>query len=247
MTMTDEVWMKRKRRLQTEQEWRSCEYLYPLIRLLDPDLVEARKLRLFTTACVRHLCGDPNLGEDGWVVEALEHQADAPPTPDEVRRVAAALREVRLRCTAVMGGMYWQASVDYKEEPETDPWRVAMSTAEAVIIAAGWRARRDAGLMDQRPEGEDYATEERSVCELTRCIFGNPFRPVAFLPEWRTITAVALANLMYESRDFGTMPILADALQDAGCENEDILSHCRDADQVHVRGCWAVDLVLGKE
>ena len=51
---------------------------------------------------------------------------------------------------------------------------------------------------------------------------------------------------MYESRDFGAMPILADALQDAGCDNDDMLNHCRDEQQAHVRGCWVVDLVLGK-
>jgi hypothetical protein len=69
---------------------------------------------------------------------------------------------------------------------------------------------------------------------------------VAFDPAWRTPTAVALAKQMYESRDFGAMPILADALQDAGCDSAEVLSHCRDAKQVHVRGCWVVDLVLGK-
>jgi hypothetical protein len=84
------------------------------------------------------------------------------------------------------------------------------------------------------------------VCEIARDIFGNPFRPVAFDPAWRTDTAVALAKQMYESRDFSATPILADALQDAGCENEDVLSHCRDANGVHVRGCWVVDLILGK-
>ena len=51
---------------------------------------------------------------------------------------------------------------------------------------------------------------------------------------------------MYEAREFGAMPILADALQDAGCDNEDILSLCRDTSLTHVRGCWVVDLVLGK-
>ena len=55
-----------------------------------------------------------------------------------------------------------------------------------------------------------------------------------------------LARTMYDSREFSAMPILADALQDAGCDNDDILAHCRDANQVHVRGCWVVDLVLGK-
>ena len=53
------------------------------------------------------------------------------------------------------------------------------------------------------------------------------FRPVTFAPEWRTDTAVALARQMYESRDFSAMPILADALQDAGCDNDDVLNHCR--------------------
>lgn len=82
---------------------------------------------------------------------------------------------------------------------------------------------------------------------LVRDIFGNPFRPAAFLPDWRTDTAKPLARQMYESREFSAMPILADALQDAGCDNYDILSHCRDANATHVRGCWVVDLVLGKE
>jgi hypothetical protein len=74
---------------------------------------------------------------------------------------------------------------------------------------------------------------------------GNPFRPVSFSPDWRTDTAVSLARQMYEAREFSAMPILADALQDAGCDNDDVLAHCRDTKQVHVRGCWVVDGVLG--
>jgi len=84
------------------------------------------------------------------------------------------------------------------------------------------------------------------IAPLIRDIFGNPFRPVAFSPDWRTSTAVAIARQMYDSRDFSAMPILADALQDAGCDNADILDHCRGP-VPHVRGCWVVDLVLGKE
>jgi hypothetical protein len=81
---------------------------------------------------------------------------------------------------------------------------------------------------------------------IIRCIFCNPFRPVAFDPNWRTTTSLAIAQQMYDSRDFAAMPILADALQDAGCDNTDILDHCRGASP-HVRGCWVVDLVLGNE
>jgi hypothetical protein len=76
-------------------------------------------------------------------------------------------------------------------------------------------------------------------------IFGNPFKPVSFDPSWRTSTVVSIAQGMYESRDFSPMPLLADALQDTGCQNEDILNHCR-GDGPHVRGCWVVDLMLGK-
>jgi hypothetical protein len=92
--------------------------------------------------------------------------------------------------------------------------------------------------------------ESQDCCRLLRDIFGDrgavltePF----WRAEWRTDTAMSLARQMYESREFSAMPILADALQDAGCDNDDILSHCRDTALTHVRGCWVVDLVLGKE
>src|SRR5262245_21894182 len=68
----------------------------------------------------------------------------------------------------------------------------------------------------------------------------------AFPPAWRTDTAVSLARQMYELGDFSLMPILADALQDAGCDNDELLNHCRGPGP-HVRGCWVVDLVRGKE
>ena len=77
-------------------------------------------------------------------------------------------------------------------------------------------------------------------------IVGPSPMPFTFNPAWRTDTAVAIARGMYESREFSAMPILADAIQDAGCDNEVILKHCRDRKQKHVRGCWVVDMVLGK-
>ena len=82
---------------------------------------------------------------------------------------------------------------------------------------------------------------------LLREIFGNPFQPVRIRKEWLTATVVALARGIYDERAFDRMPILADALQDAGCDNDDILDHLRDANAPHVRGCWGSDLVLGKE
>jgi hypothetical protein len=81
---------------------------------------------------------------------------------------------------------------------------------------------------------------------LLREVFGNPFRPVAPEPSWLTSDVLALARGIYEEKAFDRMPILADALQDAGCANEDVLNHCR-SEQTHVRGCWVLDLLLGKQ
>jgi hypothetical protein len=63
---------------------------------------------------------------------------------------------------------------------------------------------------------------------------------------WNGGTVRRLAEAMYEARDFGNMGILADALLDAGCADEDLLAHCRSGGK-HVRGCWAVDALLGRQ
>jgi hypothetical protein len=86
--------------------------------------------------------------------------------------------------------------------------------------------------------------KERSMCGLLRCIFGNPFRPVVAEPSWRSPTVLRLSQGLYESRTFDDLPILGDALEDAGCTNAALLEHCR-SDGPHARGCWAVDLALG--
>jgi len=82
-------------------------------------------------------------------------------------------------------------------------------------------------------------------CEQFRDVAGNPFRPTAFNPRWRSETAIALASSIYAERAFDRLPILADALEEAGCDHAEVLSHCRGPGP-HVRGCWVVDLVLGK-
>ena len=99
-----------------------------------------------------------------------------------------------------------------------------------------------------RTHFEDSPDHEFAVrANILRDIFGNPFRPVAFNPAWHTSDVLLLAQGIYDDRAFDRMPILADALQDAGCDNEDVLNHCREVNATHVRGCWVVDLVLGKQ
>jgi hypothetical protein len=96
-------------------------------------------------------------------------------------------------------------------------------------------------------EGPAHELEEASQCHLVRDVFGPlRFRPVAVDPSWLTSTVTSLAAGIYADRAFDRMPILADALEEAGCDHADILTHCR-GDGPHVRGCWVVNLLLGKE
>jgi hypothetical protein len=100
-------------------------------------------------------------------------------------------------------------------------------------------------LASRRHTGFKHAPAE--FAGKLRDIFGNPFRPVSVEPSWLTSTVVALAEGIYQEKAFDRLPILADALMDAGCDNDDVLNHCRDPHATHVRGCWVVDSVLGKE
>jgi hypothetical protein len=99
------------------------------------------------------------------------------------------------------------------------------------------------GVNEQRSELKQITCE---LLNVVKDVVGNPFRPVTFDPRWRTSDVVGLAKAIYDDKAFERMPILADALMDAGCEDEVIIAHCR-GDGPHVRGCWVVDLVLGKE
>jgi hypothetical protein len=109
-------------------------------------------------------------------------------------------------------------------------------TAMALWLVGGWWPE-----VRRRWEGQELPASWRPLFED---VFGDAFRPVAFESAWRTDTAGSLARQMYESCEFSLMPILADALQDAGCVDAQLLRHCRGPGP-HIRGCWAVDLVLG--
>jgi hypothetical protein len=136
----------------------------------------------------------------------------------------------------------------------------AARAAEGLVdLEAGWppsplnstsnAARRARwGARDNNREGEPEAQ-----CGLLRCIFGNPCRPVLLKPSWQTPAVVALAQTAYDERilpagtlDPDHLAVLSDALEEAGCDSADLLAHLRGPG-THVRGCWVVDLLLGKE
>jgi hypothetical protein len=100
----------------------------------------------------------------------------------------------------------------------------------------------DRCLTGALPDDEHWTVQ----ASLLRCLFGNSFRPVPFHPDWRTPAVLSIARRAHAARDFEALPVLADALEDAGCDSAELLAHCR-AGGKHWRGCWAIDAVLGRE
>jgi hypothetical protein len=242
----------------TEAEWLACGDPARLLQFLQwhREPSSDRKARLFACACVRRVRRLLTDARSRRALEACEGYTEG-------RVTGEALRAAHLEAGAAFAEAQWAAEGDER----TTPARAALHLGVADDFSAAWSAdwsaaaagvaAREVGYeADPQTTGdweqynpaylEGRAAEERAQAVLLRDIFGNPFRSVTFSPSWRTDTAVALARQMYDARDFSAMPILADALQDAGCDSDDVLNHCRGPGP-HVRGCWVMDLVLGKE
>ncbi|AMV26973.1 hypothetical protein VT84_21405 [Gemmata sp. SH-PL17] len=211
----------------TEAEWLVCEASRTMLEFAQ-DRASARQLRLFAVACGRLVSHYQSYPQADSVFGLSEEYAD--------RKVdGTALRAARERARVDIEGV-----LSVNESVMRNTIRAAELTTED---DAAWAAEGVLGYVRVMLG----PISEWTLSRLARDIFGNPFRTVSFSPAWRTSMAVALAGQMYESRDFSAMPILADALQDAGCDDANVLDHCRDTNAPHVRGCWLVDLVLGKE
>jgi hypothetical protein len=125
-----------------------------------------------------------------------------------------------------------QAAMAYLEAA-----RAAESIRLADTLTEGLQPRSDW----QPPSPAELAVQ----CDFLRCIFGNPFRRSTLTAAWVTPTVRQLAAAVYDEPAFAALPILADALEDAGCTDQTILHHCRGP-QLHVRGCWVVEALLAK-
>jgi hypothetical protein len=121
--------------------------------------------------------------------------------------------------------------------------RAAANTARFAAVAVGKAVL--AATRDLQAERLARQAERRAQCRVLRDIEGNPFQAVALDPEWRTPTVLAIARRAHEDRDFAGLPVLADALEDAGCTDQRILTHCRRPSE-HVRGCWVLGAVLAR-
>lgn len=196
-----------------------------------------RRLRLFACACAR-MVWDFLPTDARSAVLIRERFAEGRATEADVRASA-----VRFAKGAEFSQLYaMNAAV-------ADPSDAARSAAKALASRAAGSAPPG------RPTTPEWGTAWSAVynaarthqAELVRDIFPPPGYAPRLEPDWRTSTVVALAQQMDSSGDFSAVPILADAIQDAGCYDEVMLDRCRARSQVHCRGNWVVDLVLGRE
>ena len=217
----------------TEAEWLAATDPMPMLKHLRGEASD-RKLRLVAVACCRriwHLLTDER---SRIAVDLAERDADGLVRETDLRESAQAANEAYRYGNPL--GPHDNAAYASVHVGGRDRWHSASSAAAYAAYAVRY------------PVGGEEAklAEQAHQTSLLRDIFGNPFRPVAIDPSWLTTDVRLLATGIYDDKAFDRMPILADALQDAGCTNDDILSHCR-SEGPHVRGCWVVDLLLGKE
>ena len=226
-----------------EAEWLACEHPDRLLDRLRGTRRD-RKLHMLSVAACRRV--RPLLTpRHQRMLEVAERYADGLVGDTEYRaRWREADAESRLAAQPSPTLLSYAVETALRSIPPAFP-SIASALSNAAR-AAGLAAReRVSESVSELVAEVEHESELRAQSALLRDIFGNPFRPVAFADSWRSETVVALASAIYAERAFDRLPILADALEEAGCDHPDVLVHCRGPGP-HVRGCWVVDLVLGK-
>jgi hypothetical protein len=217
----------------TEKEWLTTDNPTNLLNHVGAT-AHARKFRCVAAEVARTVRSEVDMlgGLGGRVIRAVEAYADG-------KLDDATAEQLRLAVRTYLSNHFETLSADQR----IGFAGVSHGLAEVPFVAA--HNTVDATL---RLRGIEYGAglpHARYVVDVIRCIVGNPFRPVACDPSWRTTTVVGLTDAIYTERAFDRLPILADALEEAGCTHPDVLAHCR-GDGPHARGCWVVDLILGK-
>lgn len=204
-----------------------------------------RKLRLFACACCRTMVWRMRVrAAYRRVVEAAEGFADGSINQEEL--ATAQLHRTGLPKPTWSNA--WFASVAMQATALDGPVEAARQAASNSLNAVRRDTRQVALNPGSAREDDSQRAWKHHQCSLLRDIFSNPFRPPSVDPawlSWNSGTVKKLAQAVYENRSFDRMPILADALEEAGCTDPDILGHCRGPGE-HVRGCWLVDLLLGR-
>ncbi|NBO91912.1 MAG: hypothetical protein EBV06_06320 [Planctomycetia bacterium] len=224
-----------------EHDWFFCREPTPMIQFLVQRSTNERKLRLLACACCRqvwHLLSDPHSRR---AVETAERYADGMASSLELARARAeALNAAGSGERQAAWAAYWAANT----KAGGPLWNSFAAAAGALVRqntasvgynhAAVWDAQQVVGNRDQ--------------VALIHEIIGNPFHPPQPRCEWLTWangTIPAMAKAIHHDRAFEQMPILADALEEAGCDDSLWLNHCREPQTHHVPGCWLLDALAG--
>jgi hypothetical protein len=201
----------------------------------------SRKRRLLACAACRlvwHLFVDKCLRD---AVECAEAYLDGRISKSELQRLHEQAHALGLARGEVLGTMSGNSP---GRQTLVDSWRVAHAAAEAAGPDNSLFGNAMHHVAQDGGSGRD--TKDAGQAALIREILGDSPHPVAIDPRWLTSTVLDLAHEIYDEVAYERMPILADALMDAGCNNEGILNHCRSKGP-HVRGCWVLDSLLSKE
>jgi len=203
----------------TEAEWAACR---DPRELLDYHRMkrDPRRLRLLAVACVRLIPPDAFPAQLAPVLDVVERYADGAAARTEF---LAARRLVRAASRQTDQYVLTRRVLGWLADDSLEGQSMAIAVTRDLTGSGGAVAE----------------------CDLNRCVFGNPYRAVAFDPEWRTEAVVGLATGVAADRAFERLPVLADALEDAGCADADVLAHCRGGGP-HATGCWVVAGLLGR-
>ncbi len=211
-----------------------------------------RPTRLFAVACCRRIWASMPDQRSRNAVEVSERFADGLASEEELSKAFGEARDVPeeslldeplddylahnpdISSKSVADACAAEAAsaVTYSDHLAMFLKNAAWDVADAVYALNGFNA-------------EERNQERMELCDLVREIFGNPFRPISISAAWLTLDVISLAQTIYDQRAFGRMPELAELLEAAGCDDSDIIPHCRGSGP-HVRGCWVIDLILGK-
>jgi hypothetical protein len=207
-----------------ESEWLTCTDPTLMLKCLHKKIT-TRKMLLFSVACCRRIL---HLSEDEAVkkaVDTIEKYADGFSSYEELRAAEAATGT-------------WAMALD---EAGEDIWAMGYSMSWSAWAMSFVMLRADKASLERIT-----LNERQAQSSLLRDVFANPFRSADIFPSCFTLDTVRLAQAIYEKRAFHHLLKLADNLEQVGCDNQEMLQHCRHQGE-HVRGCWVVDLILGKK
>jgi hypothetical protein len=252
----------------TEDEWTNCTDPNAMLDFLRSHKGETRrkagrrKWRLFACACLRGIWPLLRKPDSRNAVEVAERFADGLANAQELATAYSAARGAFAREYARFGpGQSWQSAeaavhVGASRFSGGDHASVAHAAGSAALAWALSRVGPGRGADHSRQVRQEKNLRHAFHADLLRDIYGNPYRPAAFDPSllsWNQGTIPKLAQAIYEEREMpvGTLDnarlaLLADALEDAGSDNGEVLRHLRQQGRVHVRGCWCIDLLLNK-